>query len=206
MSSQRTATGSAAPSSAGRPTGGTRLALRTLREEQHWEHLRSLGRLAAEHRSFGGVALLPDDSVAAYRHAFRASATGAVPWTAPVPRIARCARAATEGDARVPSDVEQVLAEVRAEDEEDPPVELTEQERSFIRLLIEHGEINAVAEQALYGRKKVRQVIDGVGRRLGARSRYEAIAMLGASGLLRDRNYRGEPDAPGASGLRGRSS
>lgn len=172
-------------------SGGARVALQVVRDSEHWDDLRRLARISSEHRAFRILALVPDDSVAAYRHAFRNAATGVVPWRAAVARIASCTRAAAGGDALVPSEVQQVLSSVVAHDENEPPERLTDEERRAVELLREHQEVQAVAERLHLPRKNVREILDRLKRRVGARSRYDMIAKLGEMGLLRKEHQPG---------------
>jgi len=160
-----------------------RLVLVAARDDSAWELLSRLGAVA-DGRQLTVVALLPDDSTISHRNALQRGATAAVWWREPPDLIRRVCVEALGGLSLIPAPHLQALASARLACEMEPPSELSDTERQWLRRLRDGDSARTVADDANYSERHFRRILLELYSRLGARGRIEAIAAATRYGLL----------------------
>jgi two-component system, NarL family, nitrate/nitrite response regulator NarL len=138
-----------------------------------------LDLLAPAARQAVVVAVLSDGSPASHGEALRLGASAAVAENESVEEIVEVVLAASEGRARLPSEIARTLATSSA-----APAPVSTQERGWLRSLAHGATVAELAEESCYSERELYRRLGRLYRRLGAETRAEALVRAAKAGIL----------------------
>ncbi|GAA3440110.1 LuxR C-terminal-related transcriptional regulator [Kutzneria kofuensis] len=157
----------------------TEVAVVAVHADEDLDQLRSL---ADEFPALLLVAVLPAEEDGWYVRALRRGAHAAVAWSSSPPEIVEAVRAARDGRTVLPTAVARSLARSSIDRPKGTP--LLAREVHWLRVLAGGGSVVQLARAEGYSQREIFRRLSDVYRRMGARNRYEAIALAGQWGLL----------------------
>jgi DNA-binding NarL/FixJ family response regulator len=156
------------------------LVLLTLDTNTSWE---ALGRLRAATNEYPIIAMLADESAAVGAKAVRAGARSVLPRSTSAAVLTRTVEATAEGQAVLPADVVAALVAGVASADRGESV-LTDEQRVWLRYLADGMTVARLAEQVGYSERAMFRLLQTLYRRLGARTRIQAIVRAQELGWL----------------------
>ena len=160
--------------------GQNGLVLLTLDTSRSWEALR---RLRAGTDEYLVIAMLADESAAAGAKAVRAGARSVLPRGTSAAVLTRTVEATAGGQAVLPAEVVAALLTGVASGDGGESA-LTVEQRVWLRHLADGMTVARLAEQVGYSERAMFRLLQALYRRLGARTRIQAIVRAQEQGWL----------------------
>jgi DNA-binding NarL/FixJ family response regulator len=139
-------------------------------------------RFGADTQQLTIIAAVPLADTQYFRIALRSGAKAAFSWDAEPHEIAGTVRAAIDNRTVLPTSIAQEFAETSSK--QDLPELLSLDEISWLQRLARGNSVSQLADAAGYSQREIFRRLATVYERMGARNRYEAIAIAGRWGLI----------------------
>ncbi|WP_432973473.1 DNA-binding response regulator [Dactylosporangium sp. CA-233914] len=156
------------------------LVLLTLDTSTSWD---ALGRLRAATNEYPVIAMLAEESAAAGAKAVRAGARSVLPRGTSAAVLTRTVEATAGGQAVLPAEVVAALLSGVASTDRGESM-LTAEQRVWLRYLADGMTVARLAEQVGYSERAMFRLLQTLYRRLGARTRIQAIVRAQEQGWL----------------------